>query len=79
MPMRAGQLAPIVQKSGTRKKRDTERPEFNVNPPISEKVGGKKKIKKFREDYFGDVLMAPSLNALQNVDQFKHFLLSNDS
>jgi hypothetical protein len=49
---------------------------------INEKVVvPKKKHKKFREDHFGDYPagLAPSLNSLQNVDQFKHFLLSNDS
>lgn len=57
MPMRQGALAPIAQKSGQKKKRDFERPEFNVNPNnmINEKVGGaKKKHKKFREDHFGE-------------------------
>ena len=82
MPMRSGTLAPIAQKSASKKKKEYERPEFNAGPNsvILEKVPKQKKTKKFREDHSDmQPVLAPSLNSLQNVDQFKHFLLSNDS
>ena len=81
MPMRSGTLAPIAQKSASKKKKEYERPDFNAGPNnvILEKVPKQKKTKKFREDHTDMQPQAPTLNSLQNVDQFKHFLLSNDS